>query len=66
MSDYLKQQFDRAQREYERQEPPSPPSKEDLEKAEREMEAKMEEADRWYDQRIDRDYEKQQNSSRPE
>ena len=63
MSDYLKQQFDRAQREYERQEPPS---EEDLEKAEREMEAKMEEADRWYDQRIDRDYEKQQNSSRPE
>ena len=66
MSDYLKQQFDHAQREYERQEPPSPPSEEDLEKAEREMEVKMEEADRWYDQRIDRDYEKQQNSSRPE
>ena len=61
MSDYLKQQFDHAQHEYEQQ---LPPSEEDLEKAEREMEVKMEEADRWYDQRIDRDYEKQQNSSR--
>ena len=56
----------RAQLQYDNQLPPSKEDEEDLEKAEREMEAKMEEADRWYDQRIDRDYEKQQNSSRPE
>ncbi len=53
----------RAQLQYDNQ---LPPSEEDLEKAEREMEAKMEEADRWMDQQVDRDYEKQQNSSRPE
>ena len=56
----------RAQLQYDNQLPPSEEDEEDLEKAEREMEVKMEEADRWYDQRIDRDYEKQQNSSRSE
>ena len=60
----LNASYYRAQLQYDNQLPPSRSSKEDLEKAEREMEVKMEEADRWYDQRIDRDYEKQQNSSR--
>jgi uncharacterized GH25 family protein len=62
----LNASYYRAQLQYDNQEPSSRSSKEDLEKAEREMEVKMEEADRWMDQQVDRDYEKQQNSSRSE
>jgi hypothetical protein len=66
MSD-LDASYYRAQLQYDNQLPPSKEDEEeDLEKAEREMEAKMEEADRWMDQQVDRNYEKQQNSSRLE